>query len=279
MKPLPPGMIAQDPNLGSIVRTSARVWICFFRDGIRAAPAFLEPSAIGRFYMRSPRSGLALRPQSSLAACFIVCGGIPGVACRGSTRIGTAPAAPPPAAVDLPRPDPPFAGVAERTLAGSKPDFPRPVEAAQGRPTCCSSWSTMRGSATPRPSAAPARRRRSRSWPRRGCATTASTSRRSARRRARRCSPAAITTPSASARSPSSPAAGPATTRPGRRARPASPRSSRATATPPPRSASGTSRPTTSRGRRPVRPLAVRPGVRLLLGLPRRRDGPVRPGR
>jgi len=34
----------------------------------------------------------------------------------------------------LPRPQPPFQGVANRTLAGSKPDYPRPVQAPQGAP-------------------------------------------------------------------------------------------------------------------------------------------------
>jgi arylsulfatase len=34
----------------------------------------------------------------------------------------------------LPRPDPPFGGVAERTLAGSKPDFPKPVSTPKGAP-------------------------------------------------------------------------------------------------------------------------------------------------
>ncbi|MGO9470342.1 MAG: arylsulfatase [Isosphaeraceae bacterium] len=85
--------------------------------------------------MRSPRSGLALRPQSSLAACFIVCGAVfLGSRAADQPASEQAPAAPAPAAVDLPRPDPPFAGVAERTLAGSKPVFPRPAEARQGAP-------------------------------------------------------------------------------------------------------------------------------------------------
>jgi sulfatase-like protein len=34
----------------------------------------------------------------------------------------------------LPHADPPFQGVADRTLAGSKPDFPRPVTAPKGAP-------------------------------------------------------------------------------------------------------------------------------------------------
>jgi len=34
----------------------------------------------------------------------------------------------------LPSPEPPFQGVANRTLAGSKPDYPRPVQAPQGAP-------------------------------------------------------------------------------------------------------------------------------------------------
>ena len=141
----------------------------------------------------------------------------------------------------LPHADPPFAG-RRRTgrSRGRSPTSPGPSGARRGRRTSCWCWSTTPGSAIRPPSAARARRPRSRSWPRRACATTGSTSRRSARRRGRRCSPAAITTRSGSARSPSSRAAGRATTRPGPRARPASPGSSRATATPPPRSASGT---------------------------------------
>jgi arylsulfatase len=35
---------------------------------------------------------------------------------------------------DIPVPDPAFKGVADRTLAGSKPDFPRPTRAPQGAP-------------------------------------------------------------------------------------------------------------------------------------------------
>jgi arylsulfatase len=35
---------------------------------------------------------------------------------------------------DLPRADPPFRGVANRTLAGSRPDFPQPVTAPKGAP-------------------------------------------------------------------------------------------------------------------------------------------------
>jgi len=35
---------------------------------------------------------------------------------------------------DIPTPDPSFKGVANRTLAGSKPDFPQPVKAPQGAP-------------------------------------------------------------------------------------------------------------------------------------------------
>src|SRR5262249_53477809 len=34
----------------------------------------------------------------------------------------------------LPLPEPPFQGLANRTLAGSKPDYPRPVQAPQGAP-------------------------------------------------------------------------------------------------------------------------------------------------
>src|SRR4051794_32019088 len=34
----------------------------------------------------------------------------------------------------LPQPDPPFGGVADRTLAGSKPDFPAPASAPKGAP-------------------------------------------------------------------------------------------------------------------------------------------------
>src|SRR5262245_36659592 len=35
---------------------------------------------------------------------------------------------------DIPTPDPSFKGVANRTLAGSKPDFPQPVKAPRGAP-------------------------------------------------------------------------------------------------------------------------------------------------
>ncbi len=40
----------------------------------------------------------------------------------------------PPAGPALPTPDAPFHGVADRTLAGSKPDFPKPVTAPKGAP-------------------------------------------------------------------------------------------------------------------------------------------------
>ncbi len=175
----------------------------------------------------------------------------------------------------LPRPDPPFGGVAGRTLSGSKPGT-RPVAAPKVRRTCCwFSW-TMPASATPRRSAAHARRRRL-GASQRDCTTTGSTSRRSARRPVPHCCRAGTTTPSASARSRSfgrlaglqrdlaKSAAGIG-------------RSFRATGIRPQPSASGTSRPTTSKARRPVRPLAQRPGVRLLLGLPRRRVRPIRHG-
>ena len=80
-----------------------------------------------------------------------------------------------------------------------------------------------------------------------GCGTATSTRPRCARRRARACSPAATTTRTAWAASPTSPPASPVTTAASRRRTRSSPRSSSRTATRRGRSASGTSRPTTKR--------------------------------
>ena len=61
------------------------------------------------------------------------------LAANGTAEVqGRGPNDDPPAADDnrrsLPISDPSFKGVANRTLAGSKPDFPRPAEAPRGAP-------------------------------------------------------------------------------------------------------------------------------------------------
>jgi arylsulfatase len=64
-----------------------------------------------------------------LAILALTCGALAGVVA------GARPAADdPPRADRLPQPDPPFQGVADKTLAGSKPDFPRPVQTPKGAP-------------------------------------------------------------------------------------------------------------------------------------------------
>ncbi len=85
--------------------------------------------------MRSLRSGPVLWRQASLTAVFIVCcGAFLGSGAADQPASEQAPAASAPAAVDLPRADALFAGAANRTLAGSKPDFPRLAEAPKGAP-------------------------------------------------------------------------------------------------------------------------------------------------
>ena len=187
------------------------------------------------------RGGLAPLPGSTLAACFMVCCGLfLGSRAPDSPASEKAPAASAPAVADLPRADPPFEGTAKRTLEGSKPVFPRPVEAPKGAPNVLLVLVDDAGFGNPSTFGGP-------------CQTPTLSRLASAGLRYNRfhvtalCSPSraallsgATTTRSASARSPSSPAGGRATTRPGRRARRASHGFSRATATPPPRSASGT---------------------------------------
>lgn len=76
----------------------------------------------------------ALRPQSvrpraliGPAALALAC--IAVSATRASDPPGAAPGG-----GDIPRPDPPYAGVSNRTLEGSKPAFPAPVAAPKGAP-------------------------------------------------------------------------------------------------------------------------------------------------
>jgi arylsulfatase A-like enzyme len=57
------------------------------------------------------------------ACCVLLAQDAPAPNGRSSTPHGA-----------IPRPDPPFKGVSKRTLAGSKPDFPRPVAAPEGAP-------------------------------------------------------------------------------------------------------------------------------------------------
>jgi len=85
--------------------------------------------------MRLLRRVLAHLPELALAACFILCCGLfLGVRAADPPASEQAPAASTPAVVDLPHADPSFAGVATRTLEGSKPVFPRPIEAPKGAP-------------------------------------------------------------------------------------------------------------------------------------------------
>ena len=83
--------------------------------------------------MRLLRIGLVPVPESALAACFMVCCGLfLGSRAPDSPASEKAPAASAPVVADLPRADPPFAGIAKRTFEGSKPVFPRPVDAPRG---------------------------------------------------------------------------------------------------------------------------------------------------
>jgi arylsulfatase A-like enzyme len=85
--------------------------------------------------MRLLRRVPAHLPELALAACFILCCGLfLGVRAADPPASEQAPAASTPAVVDLPHADPSFAGVATRTLEGSKPVFPRPIEAPKGAP-------------------------------------------------------------------------------------------------------------------------------------------------
>ncbi len=85
--------------------------------------------------MRLLRIGLVPVPESALAACFMVCCGLfLGSRAPDSPASEKAPAASAPVVADLPRADPPFAGTAKRTFEGSKPVFPRPVDAPKGAP-------------------------------------------------------------------------------------------------------------------------------------------------
>ena len=96
----------------------------------------------------------------------------------------------------LPHADPPFRGVANRTLDGSKPAFPQPAAAPEG-------WASNvlivliddAGFGNPSTFGGPARRPRSRSWHPRVCGTTDFMSRASAPRPGPRCCRAATTTP------------------------------------------------------------------------------------
>ncbi len=170
-----------------------------------------------------------------------------------------APAASTPAQVDIPRADSPFDGTAETHARGLEAGLPATGEGAQGRSQRAAGAGRRRGFRQPldlrRPvpdaDALPG-------WPAGPALQPVPRDGPVLPTRAALLS-GGTTTRWASARSPSSPADGRATTRPGRRARRASHGSSRATAIPPPRSASGTSRPTTSRAP-PARSTAGRAG-------------------
>lgn len=69
--------------------------------------------------------------RTRLAAALAVTAAVAGyhaTSPRADAQPGPAPTGP-----ALPIPDAPFKGVANRTLEGSKPDFPKPVTAPQGR--------------------------------------------------------------------------------------------------------------------------------------------------
>ena len=180
----------------------------------------------------------------------------------------------------LPIPRQPFAGVANRTLDGSQPDWEAigHVEAPDGAPNVLLVLIDDAGFGNAETFGGPDRHAELHAGSRRKvCGTTASTSRRSARRPGRRSSPVATATRSASARSASS-----------RRGSPATRRSCRTTASPSPDPAGqrlqhrGLRQVAPDAGRsagprRAVRPLAGRLGLRLLLRVPRRRLGAVGP--
>jgi arylsulfatase len=71
------------------------------------------------------------RPSHPISAAILAltCGALAGVVAGARSAADD-----PPRADRLPRPDLPFQGVTEKTLAGSKPDFPRPVQAPKGAP-------------------------------------------------------------------------------------------------------------------------------------------------
>ncbi len=76
--------------------------------------------------------------RSMPVIAIVALGGLFGWLAAAAMPSAQGPGEPRPGAVadrgDLPIPDPTFHGVADRTLAGSKPDFPRPVEAPRGAP-------------------------------------------------------------------------------------------------------------------------------------------------
>jgi arylsulfatase len=76
--------------------------------------------------------------RSTPVIAIVAMGGLLGWLAAAGTLSGQGPGGPKPGAGadrgDLPIPDPSFHGVADRTLAGSKPDFPQPVNAPRGAP-------------------------------------------------------------------------------------------------------------------------------------------------
>ena len=81
---------------------------------------------------------MSIRPDLKRLGLVIVFGSLGGLAAAlGRSGEPIRPAAARTAPADdqrLPRADPPFQGVAQRTLAGSKPDFPQPGRAPKGAP-------------------------------------------------------------------------------------------------------------------------------------------------
>ena len=85
--------------------------------------------------MNHHRRGIRSMPGPALLAFFsLSCGALPGVLTAAPPTSDPPPASPSTAEAEIPHPDPPFRGVANRTLQGSKPDFPRPVAAPPGAP-------------------------------------------------------------------------------------------------------------------------------------------------
>jgi arylsulfatase A-like enzyme len=81
---------------------------------------------------------MSIRPSAASLGAVVLVAGLGGLAVTAGLNLSShAQQAGPGAHIQrgaLPQADPPFQGVANRTLAGSRPDFPRPVAAPKGAP-------------------------------------------------------------------------------------------------------------------------------------------------
>ena len=82
-------------------------------------------------FLRHRRRGT---PAMALAVFLsLCCGGLLGIIASASSASDPPQPASSAGSSDIPRPDPPFNGVSNRTLAGSKPAFPTPARALRRR--------------------------------------------------------------------------------------------------------------------------------------------------